>query len=69
MGNVRDERTCADEAIAATFAKLTKGAPTKRELMLRFAYEDEIKVRELLILQLQRMVRRYERLVQCYRSR
>ena len=57
------------EAIAATFAKLTKGAPTKRELMLRFAYEDEIKVRELLILQLQRMVRRYERLVQCYRSR
>ena len=53
------------EAIAATFDKLT-GAATKRELMLRSAYEDEIKVRELLILQLQGMVRRYESLVQCY---
>ena len=54
------------EAIAATFDKLTEGAATKRELMLRSAYKDEIKVRELFILQLQGMVRRYESLVRCY---
>ena len=54
------------EAIAATFDKLTEGAATKREFMLRSAYEDEVEVRELLILQLQKMVRRYESLVRCY---
>ena len=54
------------EAIAATFDKLTEGAATKRELMLRSAYEEELLVRELLMVQLQDMVRRYESLVRCY---
>ena len=53
------------EAFDAMFAKLTKGAPTKRELMLRSACEEQIdEMNKLLILQFQRMVRRYESLFQ-----
>ena len=57
------------EAFDAMFAKLTKGAPTKRELMLRSACEEQIDEMNKLrarILQLEGLVSRYDIVLRRY---